>query len=66
MQRRLAALEMRSRPAGSYVVRKPADADDDAVIAAIAEHRLRTGWTGPVMLAEPDMTEDEWLARFGL
>jgi hypothetical protein len=53
--------------APSYVVRMPADAirDDEAVRAAIADHQRRTGWMGPVVLAEPEMSEAEWLARFG-
>ena len=39
--------------------------DDEAVRAAIAEHRRCTGWTGPVMLAPARMTQAEWVARYG-
>jgi hypothetical protein len=39
--------------------------DEEAVCAAIAEHRRRTGHTGAVMLMPPEMTQDEWLARYG-
>ncbi len=53
MHRRLSALEGQRRPAASYVVLLPPEADGDreAERAAIAEHRCRTGWMGPVILA---------------
>ena len=53
IQRRLVALEARRRTAPGYVVYVTAEqqADPAVVEAAIAEHRRRTGWTGPVMLA---------------
>jgi hypothetical protein len=65
---RLARLERSGAKAPtSYVVRVPADAvhDDEAVRAAIADHQRRTGWMGPVLLVEPEMTQSEWLARYG-
>jgi hypothetical protein len=51
--------------APSFVVRMPVDADREAVRAAITDHQRRTGWMGPIVLAPPEMTEAEWLARFG-
>jgi hypothetical protein len=39
--------------------------DEQAVRAAIAGHQRRTGWTGPMLLVEPELTEVEWLARYG-
>jgi hypothetical protein len=68
LELRLVRLERAgSVAAASYAVRLPADAmhDDEAVRAAIADHQRRTGWMGPVLLAEPEMTEAEWLARYG-
>ena len=62
--------------APSYVVRVSAETldDDEAVHAAIAEHRRCTGWMGPVMLAPARMTlgtlfhkyGDAFLERLGL
>ena len=37
----------------------------EVVREAIADHQRRTGWMGPVWLAEPEVTEAEWLARYG-
>ena len=65
---RVARLEGKATgSAASYVVRLPPETmgDDEAVRAAIAEHRRCTGWTGPVMLAPARMTQAEWVARFG-
>ena len=64
MHRRLAALEARGRPTGGYGVQVPIDADEDTIAVCIAEHQLRTGWRGPVLLVHPVMTEAEWLERF--
>ena len=49
------------------MVRLPGEAigDDEAVRAAIAEHRRSTGWMGPVILAPARMTQAEWVACFG-
>jgi hypothetical protein len=38
--------------------------DEEAVCAAIAEHRRRTGYAGAEILAPREMTQDEWLARY--
>ena len=68
LERRLVRLEAADTGAApSYVVRLPSEAmgDDEAVRAAIAEHRRCTGWTGPVMLAPARMTQAEWVACFG-
>jgi hypothetical protein len=67
MQRRLAALEVQRWPGGSYVVRMPDRALDDAATrdAAVMEHRRRTGWMGPVVLAPLELTVGEWLAKYG-
>jgi hypothetical protein len=65
---RLARLEVAAaRSAPSYVVRVPSGAIGDEAIAraAIAKHRQRTGWMGPVLLVEPELTHSEWLARYG-
>ena len=65
---RVARLEGKATgSAPSYVVRLPPETmgDDEAVRAAIAEHRRCTGWTGPVMLAPARMTQAEWVARYG-
>jgi hypothetical protein len=64
MHRRLTAIEARDRPKGGYCVQVPADADEDTIAGCIAEHRLRTGWRGPVLLIEPAMTEAEWLESY--
>jgi hypothetical protein len=68
LERRLVRLEGAvAGPAPSFVVWVPPDAlgDAEAVRAAIAEHRHRTGWRGAVMVLPPRMTQDEWLARYG-
>jgi hypothetical protein len=67
IQRRVAALEASRRPAPGYVVYVTAEqqADPAVVEVAIAEHRRRTGWVGPVMLAPPEMTVEEWMAENG-
>ena len=67
IRRRVAALEGRRQPATGYVVYVTAEqqADPAVVEAAIAEHRRRTGWTGPVMLAPPEVTVEEWVAENG-
>ena len=66
---RLARLERgasRERPA-SYAVTVSVDAigNDEAIRAAIAEHRRRTGYAGAVLVVPQSMTETEWLARHG-
>ena len=53
---------------GNYVVWLPdgTDLDDREVReAAVKAHRERTGWTGPVIMAPPEMTVDEWTAKHG-
>ena len=67
LERRLAALEMQRRPNGGYVVHLPDDAPGDpaAEHAAIMEHRRRTGWMRPVILAPMEMTKGEWIAKYG-
>jgi len=67
LERRLVALEVQRRPAVSYVVRLPgaALADPAARYAAIMEHRQRTGWMWPVILAPLEMTTAEWIATYG-
>lgn len=54
-------------PAASCVARLPIEAmgDEEAVLAAIAEHRRRTGYAGAIVLACSKMTKDEWIARYG-
>ena len=39
--------------------------NEEVVHEAIADHQRRTGWMGPVWLVEPEVTEAEWLARYG-
>jgi hypothetical protein len=58
-------LELQRRPTSSYVVRLPIEAlgDPDAEHAAIMEHRSRTGWPGPVILAPMEVTVTEWIAK---
>lgn len=38
-------------------------ADPVAVKATVAEHRRRTGWTGPVIVAPVEVTVEEWVGR---
>ncbi|SDD94151.1 hypothetical protein [Belnapia rosea] len=70
IHRRVAALEARRAPAPSYVIWLSDEdlASPAAVGVAIAEHQRRTGWTGPVILAPPEATMEEWMAaqRAGL
>ena len=65
MYRRLAALEARHWSRPSYVVELADDAlaDPVAVKATVAEHRRRTGWTGPVIVAPVEVTVEEWVGR---
>lgn len=52
---------------GSYVVRLPngADLEDpEDRAAAIKAHRERTGWTGPVVIGPPELTAEEWTAKY--
>ena len=68
LERRLVRLEGAvTGVASRYMVRLPGEAigDDEAVRAAIAEHRRSTGWMGPVILAPARMTQAEWVACFG-
>ncbi len=64
IHRRLAALEARGKLASSYVVWLSAEeqADPAAVEAAIVDHARRTGWAGPVIVAPPEVTVEEWVA----
>jgi hypothetical protein len=54
-------------PSPSYVVSLPPEAlgDDEAVRAAISEHRRRTGWTKAVVVMPHALTTAEWSARYG-
>ena len=65
IRRRVAALEGRHKPAAGYVVYVTAEqqADMAVVEAATADHRRRTGWAGPVILAPPEVTVEEWVAE---
>ena len=67
IERRLTALEDQRRPSAGYVVRLPDEAlkDPAAKHAAITDHRRRTGWMGPVVLAPVEMTVVEWIAECG-
>jgi hypothetical protein len=65
---RVAQLEAAGKDTASYVVTIPPEALDDpaATAAAIAEHRERTGYTGPVILAPPEATSvEEWSPIYG-
>lgn len=60
---RIAQLEAAGKGAPSYVVILPPDAMDApaAQAAAIAAHRERTGYTGPVILAPRECgSVEEW------
>jgi len=70
--RRVADLERRWLGRARYVVEVPLEhlvrdvpGSEEVRARAIAEHRRRTGWDGPVMLApERAATAEEWLARY--
>lgn len=65
IHRRIAALEARHRSTPSYVVEVSDEEMADAVAmqAAIAEHRRRTGWAGPVIVAPAEVAVEEWAER---
>jgi hypothetical protein len=67
IHRRLTVLEGQEpgQRIARYSVRVPTGADDATIRAAIAEHRARTKWHGPVVLAGPRMTQVEWLREYG-
>ena len=68
LERRVVRLEgIVAGPPSSYVVFVEPEAlgDAEAVCAAIAEHRRRTGWKRPVMVLPPVLTTAEWLRRYG-
>lgn len=67
MRRRLEALEEHRQPAAGYVVYVTAEEQADPAVAetAIAEHRHRTGWTGPVILAPSEVTLEAWITENG-
>ncbi len=62
---RLSVLEARGISSRSYVVRIPDGADPAEIEAAIALHRTRTGYRGPVILAPLEAESvDAWAARY--
>jgi hypothetical protein len=73
LEGRLARLEKRRAGPAHAFVELPTDAWDyghehlERVMAeAIREHRVRTGYGGPVLVGPPSCeTEEEWLQRHG-